>query len=573
MRLPSEARGPAVLGGALGALHLVLLLGVVLEQLVLVAAGGIGVHVLEALLQRRLLRRLPGQQPLLAGEQHLRLLLADALVVVFLARWGELGDGALALVAVALAAHSAVRLLLHLVQLADERLRAARPELHNVPSPVCAPPPPSLLGEAGREPVAHAWVLVPVALALAGLTGRSAVVPLAAVAAVVAALAVVVAVAPGVVRLSRLPRGERLLRSVQDAVRELEPAVVLYSPGRPGAFHWVRPWLDTLEHLGKPALILLRHPGSVATLGPTTVPVACLPEGGHVRSLGLPERCVVLYVANALDNLPLLKNPAVRSAFIGHGDSDKGTSASPASKVYDEVWVAGESGRQRYLEARVGVRDEDIRVVGRPQVRRVEPARRRPPGDPFTVLYAPTWEGPQDDPAVSSLLHSGRAIVTTLLATEGVRVLYRPHPATGNVRPAFAEVSRSIGVLLAEAGPQHAVVPPRTTDLYDCFNDADAMIADRSGVVSDFLASDKPYVIVNGSELSHECFRERNPSTGGAYLIGTGGTGLVAALQDARGPDTMQERRREVRTWLIGPPTTDPVKDFVVAVEALAAKD
>lgn len=317
---------------------------------------------------------------------------------------------------------------------------------------------------------------------------------------------------------------------------------------------------------------MLRYAASAPALGPTSLPIVCLPEGEQVTRLRLPAGCTGLYVANARDNLPLIRKPELPSAFVGHGDSDKATSASPASKVYDEVWVAGESGRQRYLRAGVGVRSEDVRVVGRPQVRRVQPARQHSLGEPFTVLYAPTWEGPYNDPAVSSLLHSGLAVVRTLLACEGVRVLFRPHPATGNVVPACADVSRRIGELLAQAGPQHAVVPPASTDLYDCFNDADAMVADLSGVVSDFLASDKPYFIVNGSDLSDECFREQNPSSAGAYLVGRGAAGLAAALEDARGPDTMRERRREVRTWTIGPPTADPVGLFAEAVDALSAK-
>ena len=568
--LVRAARLPALLA----VLYAVLLLGAVRENLGLVAVAGVGVHLLAALTHLRLVRALPQQRLLLVGEQHAAVLLGDALVLVFLVRSDQLSDRAQAVVVLALVLHQAARVAHSLLAVADSRLRLRRPELHNVPSPVRTPAPPALLGARGQQLVAHAGVLLPAALALAGLTGRrEELVVLAALATVLLGMSVVLSVAPSVVRLARLPRRARLLRTVQAAVDELEPAVVLYSPGQPGAYHWVRPWLDTLEHLGRPAMIMFRYAASVPALGPTCVPIVCLPDGADVRELRLPAGCVALYVANAAENLPLIKNPDLRSAFIGHGDSDKATSASPASKVYDEVWVAGESGRERYVRAGVGVRSEDVRVVGRPQVRRVQPARPRGAGEPFTVLYAPTWEGPSNDPAVSSLLHSGVAIVRTLLACEGVRVLFRPHPATGNVQPACAEVSRQVAALLAAAGPQHAVVAPRTTDLYDCFNDADAMVADLSGVVSDFLASDKPYFIVNGSALSDDEFREQNPSSGGAYLVGRGAAGLLAGLEDARGPDTLRQRRREVRAWTIGPPTSDPVGLFAEAVDALGAKD
>ena len=106
----------------------------------------------------------------------------------------------------------------------------------------------------------------------------------------------------------------------------------------------------------------------------------------------------------------------MKHVFIGHGDSDKLASVNPFSKVYDEVWVAGRAGRDRYAIADVGVRDEDIVEVGRPQLAPIQSGRRRPRGPHVpTVLYAPTWEGWDDDPGNTSLLLAGENIVKQLL--------------------------------------------------------------------------------------------------------------------------------------------------------------
>ena len=68
------------------------------------------------------------------------------------------------------------------------------------------------------------------------------------------------------------------------------------------------------------------------------------------------------------------------------------------------------------------------------------------------MLYAPTWEGWGDEPYHSSLPFEGVELVRRLLATPGVRLLYRPHPLTGTrsgtVRRAHAQVLQ----LLREAG-------------------------------------------------------------------------------------------------------------------------
>ena len=64
----------------------------------------------------------------------------------------------------------------------------------------------------------------------------------------------------------------------------------------------------------------------------------------------------------------MLREPGTKHVFVGHGDSDKQASVNPYSKVYDEVWVAGLAGRERYARAGVGVLDRDIVEIGRPQL-------------------------------------------------------------------------------------------------------------------------------------------------------------------------------------------------------------
>jgi CDP-Glycerol:Poly(glycerophosphate) glycerophosphotransferase len=390
---------------------------------------------------------------------------------------------------------------------------------------------------------------------------------------VVVAAAVVAAGLPTLVTLVRRPRGDAVVRSVHEAVLRYRPEMVLYSNGGPDDLHWVTSWLDTLDALGargRPGVVMLRHPPVLDLLPPATTPLVCLPDARDILPFTLPDARVALYVANSPENTRLLRSTQLRSALVGHGESDKASSASPLAKMYDQVWVAGETAVARYLEADVGVRAEQLRIVGRPQVRRVARAAPREAGAPWSVLYAPTWEGIfGESSAESSLLRSGVAVVRGLLSLDGVRVLYRPHPNTGRRDPRYVRAHEQILALLAAAGAPHAVVQAPATDVYEALNLADVLIADVSAVVVDFLASGKPYLVVNDTDLSESQFRERFPSTAGARILGRGAEGLAAALADARGPDSMRAAREQVRRQLVGPPTDDPIGMFAAAIDAL----
>ncbi len=380
---------------------------------------------------------------------------------------------------------------------------------------------------------------------------------------------------PYAVALLRLPDDEQRLAAAQRAVHDLRPLVILYFTGGTTSVYQVNMWLETMQRLDRPALVLLRERRYLDDIPATSVPMLCLPFSVDLMNFEMPSVRVALYVANVGRNIHLLREPGMKSAFIGHGDSDKVASFNPFTKVYDEVWVAGEAGRQRYARADVGVRAEDIVLVGRPQLDSIAEAGPRPPGAPYTVLYAPTWEGWTQDLNQSSVLPMGVEIVRTLLATPGIRVVYKPHPLTGTVDPAAGAASEAIARLITAAGARHLYVGDNSRALYDLFNESDALISDVSSVVSDYLRSEKPYFVTNPAGLPDAEFRDVNPSAGAAYLIGPGIAGLAAGLEKARtagGADELSAARHDVRAYLLGDPESDPMTLFRAAVDALAAK-
>jgi hypothetical protein len=399
---------------------------------------------------------------------------------------------------------------------------------------------------------------------LAAATG--AVWPVAAGLAVTAAIGLAaLAVTARHARLNRhLADRKAVLKAVAEPVAAYAPEVVLYFSGTEDSMYQVNMWLETFDRLDRRGLVILRERANLPLLGPTSSPVLCLPGGTEMMNFPLPESVrAALFPANAGKNIHMLRLPEIGCAFIGHGDSDKTASFSPFTKVYDEVWVAGPAGRERYLRSDAGVRDEDIVEVGRPQLAPIDAGT---PGPIETVLYAPTWEGWTGDRFHTSVATMGPRLVRALL-DHGVRVLYKPHPMGGKNDPAVRQAHQRIVAMVEAAG--HRVVTG--SHLYDCFNEADLLITDVSSVVADFLASGKPYVVTNGADLPDEEFRARNPSASAAYLLGRDCAGLAEILAMAAGDDEMAGRRRELRRHLLGP-DDDTMARFATAVDALAAK-
>ncbi|CAM5250785.1 hypothetical protein SHIRM173S_07448 [Streptomyces hirsutus] len=468
-------------------------------------------------------------------------------------------------------------------------------------------------------------------------------------------LAYVLALVPYVRGRRIPPKADQVLVAVDDWLREYRPETVLYFSGSKDSAYQVNMWLEAMEQLDTRPLVILRERVILANLAPTTVPVVCVPGGVHLMNLDLSTVRVALYAANVGKNIHLLRVPTMKHVFIGHGDSDKLASVNPFSKVYDEVWTAGRAGRDRYAIADVGVRDDDIVEVGRPQLAPIEtwqataagPAEGHRP----TVLYAPTWEGWDDNPGNTSLLLAGENIVKRLIAADpAVRVLYKPHPFTGTRSAQAKAAHERITALIEQAAAERAADPRFTVDtaaqdraraelaridarltalaggndkgdeaeasrdgvidvalheetarlrtewntaywnsfpawehrvitgaqprLYDCFNVSDAMVSDISSVVSDFIASGKPYAVTDSAELGAEEFKRQNTAVRAAVILSNDAAGLAELLEAVRDPqaDPLAGERGELKRYLLGPDEPASIDQFNAAVAQLARK-
>ncbi|WP_207914544.1 CDP-glycerol glycerophosphotransferase family protein [Micromonospora sp. KC213] len=439
-----------------------------------------------------------------------------------------------------------------------------------------APRPPQWASEnAGVRLAVLNVVLIPAAVLAAVRQDVTAVLVAGAAAAVAAA-------AVGAIIVLTWLRGrgsgtgkDQLLTQVQRWIDSYRPEVALYFAGPAKDVYQANMWLAPTEALDQRGIVLMRSKEAFFELADTRLPVVCVPAGVDFMNLELGTVRAALYAANVGANIHMLREPGMKHVFVGHGDSDKQASVNPYSKVYDEVWVAGLAGRERYARAGVGVRDEDIVEIGRPQLAGVATFGAESAQRPFTVLYAPTWEGwLDDDPYHTSLVLMGERIVKGLLATSpAVRLIYKPHPLTGSRSSQAKAVHERIVALIRAAGgdteattldgPGHRVITGRVPALFDCFNQTDLLISDVSSVVSDFVQSQRPYVVANPSGLPEDEFRRTFPTSRAAYLlsIDCGELEKILALTRA-GDDPMTEARRELKTYLLGPAEANPMERF-----------
>ncbi|GGR92388.1 hypothetical protein GCM10010169_41030 [Micromonospora fulviviridis] len=448
------------------------------------------------------------------------------------------------------------------------------------------------LGALGRAPVPPAWAqrldglrlpLLNVLLVPAAVVAAAAdrVTPVVVTGVVTLAAGLVTA---AVLALTRLPgRGAApgVLPAVHDWLARERPEVALYFAGPAKDVYQVNMWLAPVEAAGRRAVVLLRAEDAFRELADTRLPVICVPAGVDFMNLDLGSIRVALYVANVGANIHMLREPGVKHVFVGHGDSDKQASVNPYSKVYDEVWVAGPAGRERYARAGVGVLDRDIVEIGRPQLAGVHTFGSGAPDHVFTVLYAPTWEGwLDDDPYHTSLVLMGERIVSGLLAAGNLRLIYKPHPLTGSrSRKARAAHERIVARIRAAGGrtdatsldgTAHLVVAGRTPALFDCFNVTDLLVSDVSSVVSDFVQSERPYVVANPAGLPEDEFRRTFPTARAAYLLSTDCGELPKILAVTRaGDDPMTGARRELKAYLLGPAGANPMDRFRDEIDRL----
>jgi hypothetical protein len=381
------------------------------------------------------------------------------------------------------------------------------------------------------------------------------------------------AVAVAAVALAQRPV-VRHVEQVRRALADFGPVFVLPYNGHAG-FH-IGMWAPYLQRTGKPVVVVTTKPNAfrkVAAMYPR-LPIVFAPSGQRsgVRAMFPPSVRAAFYVYNG-GNTEFLRVPGVTHVFVHHGDSDKTTAAMPKMAEYDVVVAAGQAAIDRYADRGIDLPASKFKILGRPQTETIKTVTRpiSAVSNP-AVLYAPTWHGGREELNYSSL-PIGVQIVTALLE-RGATVVFRPHPADRSSRQHAEQIAAITALLAADAaatGRPHRWGPAADRpSLAELTNLVDAMVADVSGVVTDFLQSLKPFAMVSmRSDTEH--FRREFPSSQAAYVIEADLSTLDSALEAMLGDDPLAPIRAERRRYYLGGFEGDEsARAFVSYAESLA---
>lgn len=296
----------------------------------------------------------------------------------------------------------------------------------------------------------------------------------------------------GRLRRSRfLPSGmpDKLTDEPRLGVR-FEQQVLVYFPTTLDSLYQFRPWVPALTALNAQHQLVCVFKDSrtaAAVREDTGFDCVTLARYGQLDEiLALSDVKLALYINHDPVNFECLRFTSLVHVYLGHGDSDKGVSASNQVKAYDECFLAGHAALDRTAAATM-LYDAAARsvLIGQPQLDALQATGTPDPDGRRTVLYAPTWEASQPSVSYGSVESHGETIVRGLRDT--YRVIYRPHPLNGVIRPSYGAADARVREL-AHRVDTHV-------SLEQSFADADLLITDVSAVTLNWLPTGKPVLV------------------------------------------------------------------------------
>ena len=330
-------------------------------------------------------------------------------------------------------------------------------------------------------------------------------------------------------------------------------------------------WAPYIQRTGRPWCVVADTPALLGKLAAKyDIPMVAGTLPVTVRA--------ALYPHGSTGNARFLATKGVKHVFLGHGDSDKPLSASERVLDYDIITVAGQAAIDRFAAAGLTIPPERLKVIGRPQTEGITGAAGPMSSvNSPTVLYAPTWRHADDSLNLSSLI-VGDKIVQALL-DRGVTVLFRRHFAGRNHVAAEAMIETIDDLLdqdAAATGLKHVWGEAASAELplVEAFNLADAMISDVSGIVVDFMQSEKPFAMYaaqvrSGPDLATE-FRADHPTAESAYVIDRDLFNLATILNLMLGPDPLSPTRADRAAYYLGGnDRNEPARTFIGFVNQL----
>jgi|GEM_PF-2094888 len=364
---------------------------------------------------------------------------------------------------------------------------------------------------------------------------------------------------------SRWRNRKQITRQALIDLREYTPLVGVHVAGVDSSGYMINQWLPVLEKFDTPIVIIVREYNMLAQLDETTVPILYVHGRAYLEEVMEAGMLCMLYPGNAKKNTEAFRTFHVQHVFINHGESDKASNQNKMLMAYDKILVAGPLAERRMHRAGLALRKGQVEHVGRPQTE-LFLKRQETPKPIRTILYAPTWEGLQNNSDYSSIGAFSTEVLQDLFTSQQYKVMFKPHPTTGWRDGTRTREVERLQQLCIENG--HEFLDPQSS-IMEAMNRSDLLITDISSVLNDYLATKKPIILCVTRKLTKEELASEYPSSRAAYhLRQDDKAGILDLVQRIDTEDTMAEQRSEVRADSLGEFEQGSLERFRTMVQA-----
>lgn len=252
-------------------------------------------------------------------------------------------------------------------------------------------------------------------------------------------------------------------------------------------------WLPILMSFRINFLLIIRDPKlyTWVTKNYPTVDVVFAKTAGNVGDVVAmtDEVALALYSSSTGNNIHLVRFEEIKHCFIGHGDSEKASSAHKALRMFDEIWVASQAHIDRFYNKSFNTKGLDFLKIGRPTLIEALKKSETPWNErgEMKILYLPTWEGSNYKNDYTSVRMARQLLE---IASKVAPTHAKLHPNTGSRDKTILNAEKLIDSSFKHNSKISVI--PSTVPLLDVYCNYNIFICDISSVVTECLALNAP---------------------------------------------------------------------------------
>ncbi|EAK0135921.1 hypothetical protein FBJ85_07305, partial [Campylobacter lari] len=268
------------------------------------------------------------------------------------------------------------------------------------------------------------------------------------------------------------------------------------------------------------------------------------------------------YPSNTGNNFHLFYQTHIKHIFIGHGDSDKSSSAHKFFRVYDENWVAGEAHIDRILNAGFNLNGLKHLKIGRPNLLDVLKKSKLDWRDRFegriNLLYLPTWEGTYKEQDYSSLDMALQNInkLQNNSNFQKINISIKLHPFSGKKEKRFLNLEHSL------SKEKEIRVISKYDSLHKYIIKSNMFVCDISAVVSECLAVNAPIFLYIPKDKNIKIAKSNMSYEEYCYIFSSPEELSKLVCRVISGDDFLWQNRLKARKYIIN--TEDTLKETFI---------